>query len=48
MICEYEQPRWNDTDKGERKNTEKNLSQFKVINNKFDMDRTGREPGPPR
>jgi hypothetical protein len=40
--------RWNDTDRGKPKNSEKSLSQCHFIHHKFHMDWPGREPRPPR
>jgi hypothetical protein len=38
--------RWNDIDRGKRKNSEENLSQSHYVYNKPHMDWLGREPGP--
>jgi hypothetical protein len=40
--------RWNETDKGKPKYSEKNLSQCHFVHHKLHMDRPGIEPGPPR
>jgi hypothetical protein len=39
--------RWNDTDRGKSKNSEKDLSQYHFVHHKFHMDWHGREPEPP-
>jgi hypothetical protein len=48
MIHEYGQRRWNDTDRGNPKNSEKTLSQRHLVHHKSHMDWTKREPAPPR
>jgi hypothetical protein len=45
MIYEYEEPRWNDTDRGKSKNAEKNLSQCHFVHHKSKTDRPEHEPG---
>jgi hypothetical protein len=47
-IYEYEEPWWNDTDRGKPKNSDRNLSQFHFVHYKSHMDWTERERGPPR
>jgi hypothetical protein len=37
--------RWNDTDRGEQNNSERNLSQRHFVRHKSHMDSTGRNPG---
>jgi hypothetical protein len=38
IIHEYGERRWNDTDRGKPKNSEKNLSQRHFVHRKFHMD----------
>jgi hypothetical protein len=38
QIYEYEEPRWNDIDRGKSKNSEKNLSQCHSVRHKSHMD----------
>jgi hypothetical protein len=40
--------RWNETDRGNPKYSEKNLSQCHFVDHKSHMDRPGIEPGPPQ
>jgi hypothetical protein len=47
MIYGYRERRWNDTDRGKAKNSEKNLSQCHSVHHKSHMDWPGREPGTP-
>jgi hypothetical protein len=44
VIYEYVESRWNDTDRGEPKNPERNLSQCHAVHHKSQMDRPRREP----
>jgi hypothetical protein len=37
-LCEYGESRWNDTDSGKPKNSEKNLSQCHFAHHTFHMD----------
>jgi hypothetical protein len=37
-IYEYEEPWWNDVDKGKLKNLVKNLSQYHFIHHEFHME----------
>jgi hypothetical protein len=39
--------RWNDTDRGKPKNSEKNLSQCHFVHHKLHMDGRSSELGPP-
>jgi hypothetical protein len=48
MIYEYGERRWNDTDRGKTKNSEKNLSQCHFVHHKYHKDWPKREPGTPR
>jgi hypothetical protein len=48
MIYDYGEPRWNNTDRGNRKNSDRTLSQCHFIHHKSHMDWAGREPVPPR
>jgi hypothetical protein len=48
MIYECGERRWNDTDKGKPKNSEKNPSQYHFVHYKSHMDWPGRESGTPR
>jgi hypothetical protein len=43
VIHEYGEPRWNDTDRGEQKNSKKNLSQCHFVYQRSHMDWPGRE-----
>jgi hypothetical protein len=45
---EYGEPRWNDTDKGQPKNSENTLSQSHSVHHKSHMDWPGCELGLPR
>jgi hypothetical protein len=38
IIYEYEQPRWNDTDRGKPKNSEETLPQYQFVHYKSHMD----------
>jgi hypothetical protein len=40
--------RWNDTDRGKPKESEKNLFQCHFVHHKSYMERTRQEPGPPQ
>jgi hypothetical protein len=42
IMSEYGEPRCNDTDGGGPKNSERNLSQYHFVHNKFHMDWPGR------
>jgi hypothetical protein len=48
MIYEYEEPRWNNIDMRNLKNSEKDLSQSYFIHHKSHTDGPVRVPGPPR
>jgi hypothetical protein len=48
VIYDYGEPRWNDTDRGKQKNSEKTLSKCHVFRHKSHMDWPWQEPGPPR
>jgi len=45
---EYGQQRWNVTDRGKEKNSEKTLSQCQYVHHISHIDWPGGEPGPPR
>jgi hypothetical protein len=47
-ISEYGEPQWNENDRVKQRNSEKNLFHCHFVHQKFHMDRSGREPGPPR
>jgi hypothetical protein len=44
---EFGERMWNDTDRENPKNSEKNLSQCQFVHHKSQIDWTGRETGPP-
>jgi hypothetical protein len=48
MVCEYGELRWNNTDRENTKNSEKDLSQCHFVLHKSHTDWSGRELGPPR
>jgi hypothetical protein len=45
MIHEYGKPRWNDIDRGKRKNSEKTLSQCHFVHHKSTWTDKGANPG---
>jgi hypothetical protein len=45
MIYEYGQPWWNDIDRADPKNSEKNLSQCHFVHQNSHMDRPRCKPG---
>jgi hypothetical protein len=47
MIYAYGEARWNDTDRGKPKKSERNLSQWHFVHYRSHMDWTGHQPGPP-
>jgi hypothetical protein len=44
-LYEFRERRWNDIDRENPKNSEKNLSQCHLVHHKSHMDWPGREPG---
>jgi hypothetical protein len=46
IIYEYGHPGWNDSDRGNSKNAEVNLSKYHFVHHKFHMDWPGTEPVP--
>jgi hypothetical protein len=48
MLYDYGEPRWNVTERGNPKNSERNLSQCYFVRHKSHMDRPGHKPGTPR
>jgi hypothetical protein len=47
MIYEHGDSQWNDIDRGEEKNLEKNLSHCYFVQHKFHMFCPRHKPGPP-
>jgi hypothetical protein len=46
LNCGHQWPLWNNTDRGRKKNSERNLSQWHFVHRKSHMDWHGSEPGP--
>jgi hypothetical protein len=47
LNCGHQWPLWNNTDRGRKKNSERNLSQWHFVHRKSHIDWHGSEPGPP-